>query len=165
MTGQDMLRYALVGGVVGIALLVRIRRIGKHRRLRVGALWIVPAIFALMALTIFWQFPPSGLGWLWVGLGFVAGSAIGWQRGRFVEISVDPLTGEMRQRQSPAAFIFLGVLVLLRWGLHSLVLLGDARWHLGAMLVSDIFIAFAVGVLSFYRLDIYLRARRLLVGD
>ena len=35
----------------------------------------------------------------------------------------------------------------------------------GAMLVSDIFIAFAVGVLTFYRIEIYRRARQLLRRD
>lgn len=165
MTGQDMLYYAVVGGLVALALFIRIRRFGKHQRLRIRTLWIIPTIFTLIAAAIFWQVPPQGFGWLWVGLGFVAGGAIGWQRGRLVEVSVDPATGALRQRSSPAALVFLGLLILLRWGLRSLVMIGDARWHLGAMLVSDIFIAFAVGVLGFYRAEIYLRARRLLAGD
>lgn len=164
MTHDDLIRYALIGGAVALALFLRIRRIGKTQRLRLGTLWIIPAIFAVLAAAILWQFPPHGWGWLWVGLCFLAGSAVGWQRGRLVEISVDPATGTLNQRSSPAALLFLVVLLLVRWILRYLVMMGDARWHLGAMLVSDIFIAFAVGVLTFYRVELWLRARALLGG-
>lgn len=165
MTSSDLSRYAIIGALVALALFIRWRRIGRTERLRPGTLWIVPAIFILLAAVIFRQFPPSAGGWLWVALGLAAGSAIGWLRGRFIEVSFDPDTGRLYQRSSPAALIFIAMLMLVRWALRSAVMLGDARWHLGAMLVSDIFIAFAIGVLSFYRIEIYLRARLLLKGS
>jgi hypothetical protein len=161
MTNEDLLRCVLIGAAIVVALLIRLRRIGRWQRLRAGALWIVPAIFTALAAMILWQFPPHGLEWLWVAFGLAAGGFFGWQRGRLVEIRIDPDSGFLLQRSSPTAFLFLGLLIVVRWVLHGAVGLADARWHLGAMLVSDIFIAFATGVLGAYRLELYLRARRL----
>ncbi|KRB82776.1 hypothetical protein ASE00_12180 [Sphingomonas sp. Root710] len=161
MQQHDWPYYAFAGACFALAIAIRIRQFGRTQRLRLGTLWIVPAIFLMLAATIFTAFPPSGLGWLWIGLGLIAGSAVGWQRGRLVEISVDSETGRLNQRSSPAALLFIGVLIAIRWVLLYLVELSDARWHLGAMLVSGIFIAFAAGVLSAYRAEIFLRGRRL----
>lgn len=165
MEQHDWPYYAFVGACFALALAIRIRRFGRPQRLRLGTLWIIPAIFLLIAAAIFIAFPPSGHGWLWIGLGLLAGSAVGWQRGRLIEISVDPETGRLNQRSSPAALFFIGALVAIRWMLHYIVELSDARWHLGAMLVSSIFIAFATGLLAAYRIEIFLRGRRLLRQD
>ncbi|WP_340314731.1 CcdC protein domain-containing protein [Rhizorhabdus argentea] len=162
MISSELAPYAIAAPIVAVALFVRFRRIGRAQRLRLSTLWIIPTIFILLAGAVIVQFPPSGWGWLWVTIALVLGSAIGWQRGRLVEIAVDPETGLLNQRSSRGALLFLGLLMLLRWGLRALVEASDARWHLGAMLVSSIFIAFAAGVLSAYRVEIYLRARGLL---
>lgn len=162
MIGEDLLRPVLIGVIVALALLVRLRRMGRHSRLRLGTLWIIPSIFLALAGAILWQFPPRGLDWLWIALGLVAGGLVGWQRGRLVEISIDPATGRLLQRSSPGALIFLAMLLIIRWLFRSVLIFGDERWHLGAMLVSDIMILFAVGVLGAFRLELYLRGRRLL---
>ncbi|ATE66917.1 CcdC protein domain-containing protein [Rhizorhabdus dicambivorans] len=164
MTQDDLLHYGLIGAAFALALFIRIRRIGRTQRLRIGTLWIIPALFLVLGAAILWQFPPEGWGWLWIALGFLAGGAVGWQRGRLVEIAIDPASGRLTQRSSPGALIFLLLLFGLRWLLHWLVELSDARWHLGAMLVGNIFIAFAVGVLSFYRIELWLRARAISKG-
>lgn len=164
MSQDDLLHYGLIGAAFALALFIRIRRIGKAQPLRLGTLWIIPAIFSALGAAILWQFPPGGFGWLWIALGFAAGGAVGWQRGRLVQLWVDPESGRLTQRSSPGALVFLALLFGLRWVLHRLVELSDARWHLGAMLVGNIFIAFAVGVLAFYRIELWLRARRLLRG-
>lgn len=154
--------YLFVGACFALAIAIRIRQFGRTQRLRLGTLWIAPAILLLLAAIIFAAFPPSGLGWLWIGLGLVAGGAIGWQRGRLIEIGVDAETGRLNQRSSPAALLFIGVLIAIRWALHYLVELSDAHWHLGATLVSGIFVAFTTGVLTACRVEIFLRGRRLL---
>ena len=164
MEQHDWPYYVFVGACFALAIVIRVRQFGKPQRLRLGTLWIIPAIFILLAALIFTAFPPSGLGWLWIGLGLMLGSAIGWQRGRLVEIGIDRGTGRLNQRSSPAALLFIGVLIAVRWALHFIVALSDARWHLGAMLVSGIFIAFAIGVLTAFRIEIFMRARRLLRG-
>lgn len=164
MTWDDLIRYALIGSALLLALVLRLRRMGRAQRLRPGRLWVVPVIFSLLAIAILRQFPPQGADWLWIGAGLVAGAMVGWQRGRLVDVGIDGETGHLTQRSSPATLVFLVLLVMLRWVLHWLVELGDARWHLGAMLVSNIFVAFAVGALSFYRIELWLRARALSRG-
>ena len=162
MEQHDWTYYAFVGGCIALALFIRLKRVGKPRRLRLGTLWIIPAIFILLLGAILWQYPPSGLDWLWIASGLAAGGGIGWWRASHIEISVDPETGRLNQRSSMGALIVLAAIMVVRWLMRMAVVWGDARWHLGAMLISDIFIAMAVGALSAYRVAIYLRARRLL---
>ncbi len=158
----EWIRYAITGTIILIVLILRVRRIGKSQRLRLETLWIVPTLFLLFTGFIFSQMPPSGLGWLWVAIAVLLGAVVGWQRGRFVAVHVDPETHRLSQKTSPAALLFIGALMAVRFGLRSAIAMGDARWHFGAALVSDIFIGFAVGVLTAYRVELFVRARRLL---
>lgn len=162
MEQHDWTYYAWVGGCIALAFFIRYRRIGKQRRLRLGTLWIIPAIFTLLAAVILWEYPPSGLDWLWIAIGFAAGGGVGWWRASHIEISVDPATGQLNQRSSMAALIVIGAIMAVRWLMRMAVVWGDAQWHFGAMLISDIFIAMAVGALSAYRIELFVRAQRLL---
>ncbi len=159
---SDLIRYSFTALIIAIVLFLRWRRVGKMRRLRLETLWILPAIFLIVFGFIFYEVPPHGIGWLWCALALVAGSAVGWQRGRFVEIHVDPETHVLNQKTSAGAIIFIIVLMIGRFAMRSLVEMGDARWHLGALLISGIFISFAAGALCAFRLELFLRARRLL---
>jgi ABC-type tungstate transport system substrate-binding protein len=158
----EWIRYAITGLVIGIILFIRWRRMGQVRRLRLETLWIIPTIFTGLAIFLLIKLPPPPLGWLWIAIALALGSVAGWHRGRFIAIGVDPETHELNQKSSPAAMVFLLALVLVRLALRSVVTMSDARWHLGAGLVADIFLGFAVGVLTAYRVEIFLRARRLL---
>ena len=40
--------------------------------------------------------------------------------------------------------------------------MGGAAWHVDVMAVTDILIAFALGLLTMQRVEMYLRAKRLL---
>ena len=159
---QPWIQYIFTGAIIALVFFRRFKRIGQTQRLRIETLWVVPEIFLALGIMLLVKNPPSGLGWLWVGLALGAGSSIGWYRARWIEIAVDPETGQLNQRSSPAALIFLAGLMAVRWALRSAVTFGDERWHLGAALISDIFIALAIGILATYRIEIYLRARRLL---
>lgn len=162
LTAAELTRYAITGAIIAFVLFMRLRNVGKTRRLRVETLWIIPTLFIAFACFIFSQLPPVGLGWLWVAIAGVLGGAIGWQRARLIHIGIDPVTHEINQTTSPAALIFIVALIGVRWALRSAVEMGDARWHMGATLVTDIFVGFAIGVLTLYRVELYLRARRLL---
>lgn len=75
-----------------------------------------------------------------------------------MHIHVDPETHALNQKASPAAMVFLIALIALR-------MLG--RTILGAegvspAMLTDPLIAFALGMFSLTRVEMYLRAKRLL---
>lgn len=162
MNTTEMLRYAITFAIIGGVLFLRLRGLSKVRKLRLETLWIVPAIYLAAASYMFWRLPPTGLGWLWSALAFLLGAALGCQRGRMINVTVDPETHVLNHQGSPAAVIFIVVLVGIRIAIRSAMAAGDAYWHPSAALVTDIFIASAAGLLSFYRIELFLRARRLL---
>jgi hypothetical protein len=158
----NLLSYLIPALVIAIVLFFRFRSMGKARRLRLERLWIVPALYLLLAALLFAQMTPHGLGWLWAGLSLAAGAAIGWQRGRAMHISVDPETHALNQTSSPLAMLFILALIAIRFGLRAAAETGGAAWHLDAMLITDCLVAFALGLLSLQRLEMFLRGSRLL---
>ena len=148
--------------IVGIVLFFRFRNLGKARKLRLERLWIIPALYLAMAALLFAQMTPHGLGWLWAGLSLAAGAAIGWQRGRAMHIAVDPDTHALNQTSSPLALLLLVALIAIRSVLRAAADLGGSSWHLDAVLITDCLVAFALGLLTLQRLEMYLRGLRLL---
>jgi hypothetical protein len=99
-------------------------------------------------------------------MGVGIGIGIGWHRGKLIHISRNPESGEFSQRASPLAMLLLVVLVILKLGAREIF--GDsAAGHpgSGAMLLTDAFLGFALGLLSATRLELFLRARRILAGE
>jgi membrane protein CcdC involved in cytochrome C biogenesis len=151
--------YAITIGIIVIIMALRLRRMGKMRPLNLSSLWIVPAIYLLVAALMFVQLPPTG----WVAIasaaGLLIGAAVGWQRGKMMHIHVDPKTHALNQKASPAAMFFLIALIIVRMGARSV--LGQEGGVSPAML-TDPLIAFALGMFTLTRLEMYLRAKRLL---
>lgn len=161
-SGQ-LIQYAVTAVIVAIVLALRLRGMSRMRRLRLETLWIIPAIYFAFACAMFYEFPPTGLAWLVCAAALAVGAGIGWQRGKLMQIHVDPETHVLNQKASPAAFIFIVVLVLFRFGAKSMMQAGGSYGlHLNAMLITDVLIAFALGLFAVTRLEMYLRARRLL---
>jgi hypothetical protein len=107
--------------------------------------------------------PPQPLGWGLILAGLGAGVGLGWHRGKLIRIDRDAETGKLRQRASPLAMILLLAIVALKVGARSIF--GDsaaAHPSSSAMLLTDAFFGFALGLLSATRLELYLRGRRLL---
>lgn len=154
--------YLLPLVIVGIVMFFRLRSTGKARPLKLERLWIIPSFYLAIAILLFAQMTPHGLGWLWAGLSLAAGAAIGWQRGRAMHISVDPETHALNQTASPLAMLLLIGLIAVRYVLRAAADAGGASWHLDAMLITDCLVAFALGLLSVQRLEMFLRGSRLL---
>lgn len=148
-------------GVVGLVLLLRLRKAGKPRRLRLGALLVVPVIYTVLVVAVIAALPPHGIGWLWCLLALAAGSAIGWQRGRFVKIDLDPETGTLLQTQSVAGIVFLVAIVAARSVLRYEV---GSDAHKATALVTALLLSFVLGVIAVQRIEMYLRGRRLMAG-
>lgn len=142
--------------VIGIVLVFRFRSMGKARPLRLERLWIVPAIYLALAILLFREMTPHGLGWLWAALAFVGGGAIGWYRGAAMTIRVDPESHALNQTSSPLALLLIVALVGIRFAIRA----GFGNQDIA--LVTDCLVAFALGLLSLQRLEMFLRGSRLL---
>src|SRR3954453_21516056 len=155
---QTWISYAITIGIVVIVMALRMRRMGRMRPLKLDRLWIVPAIYFAVAALMFWQLPPTG----WVAAACVAGlfigAAVGWQRGRMMHIHVDAETHALNQKASPAAMLFLLALVAVRALGRGLLGSGGVS----PAMLTDPLIAFALGMFPLTRVEMYLRAKRLL---
>lgn len=120
------------------------------------------ALFAL-TVTLFAADPPTPAGWLAGALALPLGGLAGWYRGRTMAITVDPDSHALSQRGSPAAMLFIIALIAVRAALNAAAESGRAAaWHVDATMLTETLVAFALGLLTMTRLEMWLRARRLL---
>ena len=161
--GGNWLTAVLPFVIIAIVVAIRLRSMNRERPLNLGGLWIVPAIYLALVASMLFALPPPPLGWGVVAVGLAIGIAVGWHRGKLIRIQRDPETGKLMQRASPLAMLLLVALIVLKLGARAIF--GDsaaAHPSSAAMLLTDAFIGFALGLLSGTRLELYLRARRLL---
>ena len=156
---QSWISYAITIGIIVVIMALRMRGMSKMRPLKLETLWIVPAMYAVVAGLMFFSLPPVG----WVAIaslaGLAAGAAVGWQRGKMMHIEVDPETHALNQKASPAAMFFLIALIIVRAGARSVL---GAESHVSPAMLTDPLIAFALGMFTLQRVEMYLRAKRLL---
>ena len=156
---QGWVSYAITIGIIVVVVALRMRRMGKMRPLKLETLWVVPVLYLVVAALMFWQLPPTGWVAIATAVAVLIGSAVGWQRGKMMHIHVDPETHALNQKASPAPMFFLIALIVVRAGARSV--LGETGGLSPAMLM-DLLIAFALGMFTLTRVEMYLRARRLL---
>lgn len=152
---------ALPLAIVALVLALRWRTMRRQRRLRLETLWIVPAIFVALATTILVLTPPPPTGWTLIGAGLLAGAAIGWQRGKAMRIEIDPVTHRLSQQASPVAVLLLVALVVVRQGFRLAVADG-AGSAFDPALATDALLGFGLGLIVATRIEMLIRARRLL---
>jgi hypothetical protein len=156
-----VLPFVIIAVVVGL----RLRSMNRERPLNVATLWVIPAVYLLLVGWVLFALPPSIGGWAVVAIGVAIGAVVGWHRAKLIRIQLDPETGRLRQRASPLAMLLVVGLIVLKLGMRALF--GEtaaAHPGSGAMLLTDAFIGFALGLLSATRVELYLRARRLLAS-
>jgi hypothetical protein len=158
----NLLQYLIPIVVIGIVLFFRFRSLGKARRLRLERLWIVPAFYLALAIFLFAEMTPHGLGWVWAGLALAVGGAVGWYRGSAMKIHVDPETHKLNQVASPLAFLFILALIGLRMAIRAGAAYEAGLGHVDVALITDCLVAMALGLLSMTRLEMFLRGSRLL---
>ena len=90
--------YAITIGIIVVVMALRMRRMGKMRPLKLSSLWIVPALYLVVALMMFVQLPPRGWVAIASAVGLAVGAAVGWQRGKMMQIHVDPVTHALNQK-------------------------------------------------------------------
>ncbi len=159
-TGQHSFPLILVPLVV-LFIGLRLRSLSRGRRLRVELLWILPTVLLLLSVAVVALAQPAGLDWLWLGLAFAVGAALGWYRGRMIAITVDPGTHVLTSKASPAALIFIVALFAARYLLRWWVAAHAASWHVKVLVITDALLVFGLGLLSVQRLEMWLRGTRL----
>ncbi|MEI9928702.1 MAG: CcdC protein domain-containing protein [Sphingomonas sp.] len=149
--------------IIGVVLAIRLPRMVKERPLKLEQLWVVPGIFLLVAALVFYGTPPkTPIAWGISGVALLVGAVLGWQRGSLMRITVDPQTHSLSQKASPAAILFLLLLIVVRTGAREVAIFNGPAMHFDVNVVTDALLALALGLLSVTRLEMYLRARRML---
>ena len=154
------------GPIIGISIAVVVMllraRSGQARPMNYVTLWIMPLmLLAMLTALVATVSHLQPLDYLWLILALAAGSALGWQRGRMMPIHVDPETLKPMVKTSVAALVFILGLMAARLVLRHFFEGNASAWHVNPMLISDAFLAFAVGLLGMSRIEMFIRARRL----
>ena len=172
MNQQQVLQFFLPVLIVLPILYFRMRRMAKAQPLKLGRLWIRPAIIiAATALVLFLPQPGQhGVrhlvvqDWIWLALAAAVGSFAGWQWGRTMAIEVHPENGTLMVTGGQAAMLVLVALILFRTGLRAGVTAQAQAWHLDALLISDALIVFSAALFTLRSIEMYIRAKRVMVA-
>lgn len=148
--------------IIAVVLALRMRGMTRERPLKLEQLWIVPGIYLVIAGLLFYAQPPRGMAIAWCLGALAIGAALGWQRGRLMRISVDPETQTLRQKGSLMAMLFLLLLIAIRTGAREAAIFGVGGFHFDVAALTDVLVALALGLLTMQRVEMYLRAKRLL---
>jgi hypothetical protein len=144
---------------VGLALL----RSAKSRNLRIERLWISPAIILVATgLALSQQGWPSDRMFFAYTVSAIGGGLLGWWRGRSTRISVHPETHALTSQTSPFGMVILVAIFTVRFGLRGFMADRASYLHVSAAAITDVFLLLAVGLVCAQRLEIALRASRLL---
>ncbi|HEX4635411.1 MAG TPA: hypothetical protein VH189_04465 [Rhizomicrobium sp.] len=170
MTQQDALKLFLPLVIILPVLFLRMRKLSKAQPLKVGRLWIRPAILLTAAGLILFVPQPGqhavrhflAQDWAWLALAAALGGVAGWQWGRTMAIDVHPEDGTLMVKGGQAAILVIAVLILFRMGLRTGLQMEASSWHLDMVLISDASIVFSAFLFSLRAVEMYLRARRVM---
>jgi hypothetical protein len=140
-----------------------ILRNSRARRLRIEGLWISPVlILVLVGLSFSQQAMPTPL-MLGIDIAaLVVGAGLGWWRARFTTITVDPATHELTSRASALGMLVILAIFALRYGVRMYAADSASSLGVSANAIADAALVISVGLVCAQRLEIALRATRLL---
>ena len=160
-SGGSLSQYLLP---IGIAVIVIVLRNSRPRRLQIERLWVLPAIYLVMTISALAAAPPPvtpiSIGLL--VLGFLVGSALGWQRARFTEIHIHPETHDLSSRSSPIGIIFIFAILLLRVGARDFLATHPDLLDVPVVAIGDALLVMVVATLAAQRLEVWRRASQML---
>jgi hypothetical protein len=152
---------------IGVALVIVLLRNSRKRTLRHQFLWVMPLIVIPMIGMGLWAGSRHAhlgvLAWLAFAAALALGAAAGWWRGKTITIEKEP-DGSLKAQASPLGLILIIGLIAVRTGLREVMQSNAAAWHLDAVVITDAFLVFAIGLILAQRVEMYLRARRVLAG-
>ena len=162
----DFLKTLLPIVLVVVVLTLRLRSMSKVRPLKPERMWVLPLALLVLAGVTSWAHPPSPAGMTIGFFALVVGGFLGWQRGRFIHIERDA-NGGLTQKASPAALILLLVIIGIRYAVRAYFgATPDDHGQMSenALIATDGLLLFAVGLIAMTRVELALRARRILAG-
>lgn len=160
MSGQQSITSYLISfGVIVLIIALRWRRLSRVQPLVLERLWVFPAALTALTAWLYWTHPPHGWAWGFCAGALVLGAVLGWQRGKLMRIVVDPETHALNQQASPVAILFIIALVVARQGARGIA--GES-FHIDPVAVTDVLLAFALGLFVATRLEMYLRGKAML---
>lgn len=168
MSTEQLIPLAVIP-VVLVLVLLRSRR---RRTLRPRFLWVMPAVVLPLIGLGLWgsQYAPDAVrapfgpaSWALLALGAGLGAVAGWWRGKTITIEKEP-DGSLMAQASPLGLVLVVGLLAFRGALRPLIQDHAAEWRLNALAVTDAFLLFAMALIVAQRLEMYLRARRVLAG-
>jgi hypothetical protein len=171
MTQQNAIQFILPILIILPILYFRMRKLTKARPLKLNRLWIRPTLLLVVAALVLLvpqslQHPMGQLmpqDWAWLALAGVLGAVAGWQWGRTMAIEVHPEDGTLMVRGGQAAVLVLAVLILFRMGLRTGLTAEARAGNINMLLVSDLSIVFTALLFTLRSVEMYLRARKVMV--
>jgi hypothetical protein len=144
-------------------LAIIVRRGLRERSLKVDRLWVTPVVLLMVAGSALYANPPTTpLSYAVVAVALALGAAIGWWRGRLTRITVNPETEELTSRTSPIGVLVIAGIFLIRYGLRYLMEKNPSVVPGGAPVATDGLMMLAIGAMAVQRLEMWIRAQRLL---
>ncbi|MBS0408696.1 MAG: DUF1453 family protein [Proteobacteria bacterium] len=159
--GQNPLSLFLPLAIAAVIILLRNSR---PRKLKIERLWLIPVIYLGVLIAGLAAAPPP-VSVVTIGVlvgGAVIGGLVGWQRGRFTRIEIDPATHEMTSRASVIGIAFIMAVLVARVGLRTALSQNVLGLALSPLVLADALLVLAVVMLTVQRLEIWLRASRML---
>ena len=144
-----------------------VRRNLRPQKLRVERLWLMPVIlFVVVGLSFEKGLPTSPIVLTVLPIALVLGALAGWYRGRLTHISVDPVSHDLTSKASPWGVVLIAVLFIGRMAMRVYFEQGDGatHGHLSdtAAAAADGLLVFSLGLICAQRLELWIRAQRLL---
>jgi hypothetical protein len=166
----SQLQYIIPLLIIIPILFFRMRKMSRPEPLKLGRLWIRPAV-VLLGCTVVLFVPqpgtPSALQMTaleWAGLAVAAaiGAVAGWHYGKTTAIEVHPENGTLMTKGSMMAMLVIVALVAVKLGLKPALAAEGPALHLDMLLITDALIVFSAALFTVRAVEIWLRARRVM---
>lgn len=150
---------------LGVSLTIMVLRNRRPRKLRIQLLWIRPLSFAAIVAMSVWAYrpPATALSLTLYVTAVAVGGALGWQRGRFMTIDVEPDSHAVTSRASPVGMVVIIAFLGLRVALRGIALGSYSPLGIPAAALTEGLVLLAGSMIVVQSLEMWLRARRLLV--
>jgi hypothetical protein len=145
-----------------VFIVLAVARNSRERNLRVERLWIAPALILAAAVMALAHDRLPGVVMIAIDIAaFGAGAVMGWWRGRLTVIAVNPGTHVLTSKASPVGMVLILGIFALRYGLRAWATENAGALHVPVSALTDAFLLLAVGIVCAQRLEMALRATRL----